>query len=98
MLDFDNDGFEDLYFINGASLPGLTKVGTADWNRLYRNQGDGTFNAGATETGYGMGVAAADYDNDGWTDLYCGCESQHSMSEQSRRYFLRCDRTRWIDA
>src|SRR5437899_1340159 len=43
VLDFDNDGFEDLYFVNGALMPDLVKTGPADWNRLYRNNGDGTF-------------------------------------------------------
>src|SRR5437016_12444414 len=43
VLDFDNDGFEDLYFVNGAHVPDLVKTGPADWNRLYRNNGDGTF-------------------------------------------------------
>jgi hypothetical protein len=35
VLDFDNDGFEDLYFVNGAHVPDLVKTGPADWNRLY---------------------------------------------------------------
>jgi hypothetical protein len=43
VLEFDNDGFEDLYFVNGADMPDLVKTSPADWNRLYPNNGDGTF-------------------------------------------------------
>jgi hypothetical protein len=75
VIDFDNDGWEDLYFVNGAAIPALDKTGEEDWNRLYRNRGDGAFEdvtarAGVAGAGYGMAAAAADYDNDGWTDLF----------------------------
>lgn len=75
LLDYDNDGYLDIYFTNGASLPGLSKTGPAFYNRLYHNNHDGTFTdvtdrAGVRGAGYSIGAAAADFDNDGWTDLY----------------------------
>jgi len=75
IIDYDNDGFEDVFFINGASVPALVKTGRRFWNRLYRNKGDGTFadltaKAGVAGEGYGMAVAVGDFDNDGWSDLF----------------------------
>ena len=74
-FDYDNDGRVDLYFTNGASMPDFDKSAPRFWNRLYRNLGDGRFEdvterAGVKGKGYSFGVAAADYDNDGWADLY----------------------------
>jgi len=75
LLDYDNDGYLDIFFTNGASIPGLDKSNRRFFNRLYHNNHDGTFTdvterAGVAGEGYSMGAAAADYDNDGWTDLY----------------------------
>lgn len=74
-FDFDNDGRTDLYFTNGASIPSMRKDGARHFNRLFRNEGvmkfrDVTTEAGVTGEGYSMGVAAADYDNDGNVDLF----------------------------
>ncbi|HZR19437.1 MAG TPA: CRTAC1 family protein [Verrucomicrobiae bacterium] len=77
-LDFDGDGLVDLYLVNSGPLEGVTHQppGTARQpNRLYRNKGDGTFEdvtkkAGVEGAGYGTAAIAADYDNDGHTDLY----------------------------
>ncbi len=79
-LDYDGDGDLDIYLVNGCYLRGVSNVrGRAlDGrlaNALYRNNGDGTFTdvtaaAGVGDRGYGMGCTAADYDNDGDTDLY----------------------------
>ncbi|MGB7846906.1 MAG: CRTAC1 family protein [Candidatus Acidiferrum sp.] len=77
-FDYDNDGWLDLYFLNGAPIPSLEKTKPQYYNRLYRNNHDGTFTdvtmrAGVAGRGYCMGVAAGDYDNDGFVDLYvCG--------------------------
>ena len=75
LLDFDGDSRLDIFFVNGAALPALDKSDPRYWNRLYRNRGDGTFedatkSAGVMGSGYGMGVAVADYDNDGRPDIY----------------------------
>jgi enediyne biosynthesis protein E4 len=73
-LDFDGDGYLDIYFVNGGILPGFTPSGELR-NALYRNNGDGTFTdvtekAGVQGHGYGMGVVAGDYNNDGFPDLF----------------------------
>ncbi|MCH7761368.1 CRTAC1 family protein, partial [candidate division TA06 bacterium] len=72
--DYDNDGDQDLFVVNSGILQGF-QFERNPQNVLYRNNGDGTFTditetTGLGETGYGMGVAVADYDNDGYLDLF----------------------------
>lgn len=81
-LDFDRDGLLDLYFVNGAALADPMPEGQSPdksnpryWNRLYRNEGEWRFSdvtraAGVQGEHYGQGVAAGDYDNDGFPDLF----------------------------
>jgi enediyne biosynthesis protein E4 len=75
LIDYDNDGYLDIYFVNGAAIPSLEKESPKYWNRLFHNNHDGTFTdvtekAGVIGKGYGMGASVGDYDNDGWQDLY----------------------------
>lgn len=74
VFDYDNDGYLDIYFPNGANLPGAT-LAVSPPDRLYRNNGDMTFTdvteeAGVGDRGYSYGCVAGDYDNDGDLDLY----------------------------
>ncbi len=74
LLDFDNDGDLDVYFLSGAPIEG-GGIEARPTNALYRNDGDLKFTdvtrqSGVGDTGFGLGVACADYDNDGYVDLY----------------------------
>jgi len=81
IFDYDNDGWPDIFLVNGARIhrgqldqEQPDKSAPEFWNRLYRNNHDGTFTdvtekAGVRGTGYGMGAAVGDFDNDGFEDL-----------------------------
>ena len=77
LLDYDNDGLLDIYFVNSLTVD-LVKSNGKTKSALYRNNGDGTFSdvtakAGVGDVGWGMGAAVGDYNNDGFTDLYVTC-------------------------
>jgi hypothetical protein len=73
-LDYDDDGWLDVFLVNGTTLEGFPK-GKEPVNHLYRNRRDGTFEdvtarSGLGASGWGQGVCAGDYDNDGHVDLF----------------------------
>src|SRR5262245_27136076 len=86
-LGYDNDGDQDLLFVNSCPWPGR-KAETAPTQKLYRNDGKGQFEdvtkeAGLDKTFYGQGVAVGDYDNDGDPDVY--------ITSVGRGYLFRND-------
>jgi hypothetical protein len=75
VFDYNNDGRPDIFFTNGADIATLKKSSPKYFNRLYRNDGNGVFTdvtaqAGLQGTGFDIGVAVGDYDNDGFPDLF----------------------------
>jgi enediyne biosynthesis protein E4 len=75
LLDYDNDGWLDIYLVNGMTYDALSGKAPAPHAALFHNNHDGTFTdmaekAGVTNDRWGVGVAVGDYDNDGWPDLY----------------------------
>jgi hypothetical protein len=72
--DYDNDGWLDIFIVNGSRLEGFP-AGSEPTSHLFRNNRDGTFTdvtakAGLGHSGWGQGVCVGDYDNDGWDDLF----------------------------
>ncbi|RPI19928.1 MAG: CRTAC1 family protein [Acidobacteria bacterium] len=91
VLDFDKDGKQDLFFTNGAKLPELKRVDSSFYNCLLRHKGDGVFEDVTEKAGllgadldFGFGVAAADYDNDGFTDLFICNAGRNALYHNNR--------------
>ncbi|HSW49891.1 MAG TPA: CRTAC1 family protein [Bryobacteraceae bacterium] len=91
-LDYDNDGWQDILLVNGADWPEQRRQRTT--MRLYRNNRNGTFTdvtraAGLDVELYGMGVAAGDFNNDGFVDLYISCVGQSRLFQNTGKgYFI----------
>jgi len=84
LIDYDNDGYMDIFFVNGAAIPSLKKESPKYWNRLFHNNRDGTFTdvtekSGLAGDGFDMGVAVGDFDNDGWPDIYVASVTKNHL-------------------
>jgi hypothetical protein len=91
VFDYDNDGWPDIFIVNGTTLEGFPK-GKAPTNHLYRNNHDRTFTdvtdkAGLIATGWGQGVCVGDYDNDGWDDVYVTYYGKNRLFHNSKGVF-----------
>ncbi len=102
-LDYDNNGWEDLYVASGYLDTGLKNNSRSQTNVLLRNNGDGTFtdnssNSGAADPGIGRGVAYLDFNNDGCLDIYLtnlGVSEQ--LPEEARLFENNCNwGNRWL--
>jgi enediyne biosynthesis protein E4 len=107
-FDFDNDGRLDVFLVNGTTLEGFPR-GQEPVSHLYRNRGDGTFEdvtrrSGLAHSGWGQGVCAGDYDNDGFEDLYVTSYGQDRLyrnrgdgtfTDATAGARLLAKRTRW---
>jgi hypothetical protein len=85
-LDYDNDGWPDILLVNGMDWPGHRRQRTT--MRLYRNNGNGTFTDVTRQAGldvemYGMGVAVADFNNDGFQDLFVSAVGQNRLFQNT---------------
>lgn len=107
-FDYDNDGWQDIFLVNGTRLNPL-RGEQSPTNRLYHNKGDGTFQdvtekAGLVHTGWGQGVCVGDYDNDGYEDLFVSGYGKNTLyhnqgngtfTEVAERAGVANNRTRW---
>ena len=107
-LDYDSDGWLDVFIVNGTTLEGFPK-GKEPTSHLYRNRGDGTFEdvtakAGLALAGWAQAACAGDYDNDGHEDLFVTFYGQNRLfrnrgdgtfGETTKTAGLESPRTRW---
>lgn len=89
-IDYDNDGFQDILFIDGMDWPGHSSGGKHGSLHLYRNNRNGTFTDVTRQAGldvelYGLGVAVGDYNNDGFTDIYVTTVGQNRLFRNTGR-------------
>ena len=106
--DYDNDGWLDIFLVNGTRLEGF-KPGEAPFNHLFKNNRDGTFTdvtlkAGLKHSGWGQGVCIGDYDNDGYDDLFITYYGKNvlyrnngdgTFTDVSEKAGVAGSRTRW---
>src|SRR5271170_1453695 len=89
LLDYDNDGWLDIYLLNGSTIPAMKGKEAPPRAMLFHNNHDGTFTdvtekAGVANERWGFGVAVADYDNDGWPDIYVSNYGKNRLYHNNR--------------
>jgi hypothetical protein len=89
LIDYDNDGWLDIYLVNGATMASLNGKESAPRAMLLHNNHDGTFSdvterAGVANERWGFGVAVGDYDNDGWPDMYVANFGKNRLYHNNR--------------
>ncbi len=89
LVDYDNDGWLDIYLVNGSTFDALDGKEEPPHAALFRNNHDGTFTdvsakAGVTNDRWGYGCSVADYDNDGWPDIFVGNYGENRLYRNNR--------------
>ncbi len=91
VFDYDNDGRLDIFFTNGADMPSMKKSDPSYYNVLLHQKADGTFEDVTAKAGlagqdldFNFGVAAGDYDNDGYTDLFIASAGRNALYHNNR--------------